>query len=213
MSHTYDPPGAASEPDTDAGYWSDCLARVGASGDRQAVAELFRHFAPMVKAFAYRIPSLEHPDSFAEDLLQETMLKVWSKAASFDARLASPSTWIFAIARNMRIDLLRRQARHVVSKVSLSDDEEDGEIALDDIWFEDENSDVFNLLAQQRTRRQLQDSLQSLPPDQAHALEKVFLEDKSHAEVAAELRLPLGTVKSKLRRAMGRLREALEDLR
>jgi len=197
---------SAELADASAKHWSACIARVAASGDKEAFAELFKHFAPMVKAFAYRVPALDHAESFAEELLQETMFKVWSKAASFDSRLASPSTWIFTIARNMRIDLLRKQARHVINAVSLSDDEDGSDIDLEDIWFEDENSDVFNQLAQQRTRRQLQDSIQGLPAEQATALEKVFLEDKSHAVVAAELNLPLGTVKSRVRLALNKLK-------
>lgn len=206
MSNADDVTAGAEEAEARAAHWAQCIANVAATGDRQAFAELFKHFAPMVKAFAYRSASLDHAESFAEELLQETMLKVWSKSASFDPRLASPSTWIFTIARNMRIDLLRKQARHVVNAVSLSGADEEGDIDLEDIWFEDENSDVFNQLAQQRTRRQLHDSMQSLPAEQAHALEKVFLEDKSHAEVAEELQLPLGTVKSRVRLALNKLK-------
>lgn len=193
-------------PDPRAGHWVACLERVARDRDRLAFRELFDHFAPMVKSFAYKVPSLEQPDQFAEDLLQETMLKVWTKAASFDPKLASPSTWIFTVARNMRIDLLRKQARHVVNTVSMYAEDEDGEVDLEDIWFEDENSDVFNLLAQQRSRRQIHESLKTLPPEQAYVLEKVYMEDKSHSEVAEELALPLGTVKSRVRLALSKLK-------
>jgi RNA polymerase sigma factor (sigma-70 family) len=192
--------------DERAQYWVLCLQRVALQQDRAAFRELFEHFAPMVKAFAYKVPSLDQADSFAEELLQETMFKVWNKAPSFDAKLASPSTWIFTIARNMRIDLLRKQARHVVNAVSLSQDDDDGDINLEDIWFEDENSDVFNALALQRSRKQIHEALLTLPGEQAFVLEKVYLEDKSHAEVAAELALPLGTVKSRVRLALNKLK-------
>ncbi len=195
-----------SAADEHAQHWVQCMQRVAQQQDRLAFRELFNHFAPMVKAFAYKVPSLVHADSFAEELLQETMLKVWNKAASFDARLASPSTWIFTIARNMRIDLLRKQASHVVNTVSLYQDDEEGSISLEDIWFEDENSDLFNALAQQRSRKQIHEALATLPPEQACVLEKVYLEDKSHADVALELALPLGTVKSRVRLALSKLK-------
>ncbi|MEY3659648.1 MAG: hypothetical protein RLZZ169_473 [Pseudomonadota bacterium] len=206
MEFDVDQPDGAGASDARSGHWVDCLSRVAMQRDRAAFREVFDHFAPMVKSFAYKVPSLEQPDQFAEDLLQETMLKVWTKAASFDPKLASPSTWIFTIARNMRIDLLRKQARHVVNMVSMHAEDEDGEVDLEDIWFEDENSDVFNVLAQQRSRRQIHESLKTLPPEQAYVLEKVYMEDKSHSEVAAELSLPLGTVKSRVRLALSKLK-------
>jgi RNA polymerase sigma factor (sigma-70 family) len=192
--------------DARAQHWVECLRRVGAQRDTAAFRELFDHFSPLVRSFAYKVPSLEQPDVFAEELLQETMLKVWMRAASFDPLLSCPSTWVFAIARNMRIDLLRKQSRHVVNAVSLDVDKEDGGIDLDDIWFEDEHGDVFNQLALQRSRRQIQDSLRTLSPEQTAVLAKVYLEDKSHSEVAEELQLPLGTVKSRVRLALSKLK-------
>jgi RNA polymerase sigma factor (sigma-70 family) len=207
MDQELDPPDSANSlPDPRARYWSDCLLQVAQTQDQRAFRELFEHFAPMVKAFAFKIPSLEQSEQFAEDLLQETMIKVWNKANSFDPKLASPSTWIFTIARNMRIDLLRKQARHVVNAVALYGDDEDGDIDLEDIWFEDESSDVFNVLAQQRTRKQIHDSMKTLPSEQALVLAKVYLEDRSHADVAEELQLPLGTVKSRVRLALSKLK-------
>lgn len=187
-------------------HWVDCLNRVARQGDRLAFRELFNHFAPLIRAFAYKVHSLDHPDQFADELVQETLLKVWTRAATFDPKLASPSTWIFTIARNMRIDLLRKLARHVVNTVSLHGEDEDGELDMEDIWFVDETSDVFNHLAQQRSRRQIQESLLTLPEEQAFILRKVYMEDKSHAEVAQELDLPLGTVKSRVRLALNKLK-------
>jgi RNA polymerase sigma-70 factor (ECF subfamily) len=195
--------------DNDAGNarWIDCLARVARDQDRQAFHELFRHFGPLVKSFAWKVPSLQEAETFSEELVQETMLKVWTRAATFDPLLSSPGTWIFTIARNMRIDLLRKQARHTVNTVSLTrDDEDDDGLDLEDIWFEDDSGDVFNLLVQQRNRRQIHESLLTLPPEQAEILRKVYLEDKSHAEVAEELDLPLGTVKSRVRLALNKLK-------
>jgi RNA polymerase sigma factor (sigma-70 family) len=210
MDNEFEPPADTGASDPQVGYWADCLARVAQQQDRQAFQELFKQFAPMIKAFAYKVPSLEHADQFAEELLQETMLKVWTKAQSFDPKLASPSTWVFTIARNMRIDLLRKQARHVVNAVSLYGEDEEGDINIEDIWFEDENSDVFNMLAAQRSRKLIQESLLTLPAEQAFILEKVYMEDKSHSEVAAELQLPLGTVKSRVRLALTKLKVLID---
>jgi RNA polymerase sigma factor (sigma-70 family) len=188
------------------GHWVDCVARVASHQDRAAFRELYEHFSPLIRSFAFKVPGLEQAEVFAEDLVQETMLKVWTRAATFDPRLASPGTWVFTIARNMRIDLLRKQARHVVNTVSIHADDDDGAMDMEDIWFEDENSDVFNLLAQQRSSRMIHASLTTLPPEQAFILQKVYLEDKSHSEVAEELQLPLGTVKSRVRLALNKLK-------
>ena len=206
MDYESDDQNLATFPDEMVPRMIACLEKVGCSQDITAFSELFNHFSPMIKSFAYKVPALEQADSFADELLQETMLKVWNKAGSFNPALASPSTWIFTIARNMRIDLLRKQARHVVNNVSLNTEEDEGEISLEDIWFEDENSDVFNQLALQRSRKQIHDSLLVLPAEQKEVLVKVYLEDKSHAEVATELNLPLGTVKSRVRLALNKLK-------
>ena len=189
-----------------AGVLADYLVRVARDSDRKAFRVLFDHFAPLIRAFAYRVRSLDQPDQFADELVQETMLKVWLRAASFDPARASPSTWIFAIVRNMRIDLLRRRARHVVNTVPLHASTDDGELELDDVWFIDTDSDMFDQLARQRGRRAVRESLSALPPEQAFVLNKVYMEDKSHAEVAAELQLPLGTVKTRVRLALNKLR-------
>jgi RNA polymerase sigma-70 factor, ECF subfamily len=210
MDYEHDEPDSANSANERVLHWVACLQKVATAQDAQAFRELFDHFAPMIKSFAYKIPSLEQPDTFAGELLQETMLKVWTKAASFDARLASPGTWIFTIARNMRIDLLRKQARHVVNTVSLHHDEGDDEISLEDIWFEDTTDGLIDQLAQQRSRKQLHESLRNLPPEQSTVLTKVYLEDKSHAEVAIELNLPLGTVKSRVRLALNKLKLVID---
>lgn len=186
--------------------WIACLQRVAVQQDRSAFRELFDHFAPLIKSFAFKVPALQEIETFSEELVQETMLKVWTRAATFDPALASPGTWIFSIARNMRIDLLRKQARHTVNIVSLTRDDDEDDSDLEDIWFEDESGDVFNQLVQQRSRRQIHESLLTLPPEQAGILRKVYLEDKSHSEVAAELGLPLGTVKSRVRLALNKLK-------
>ena len=192
-------------------HWSKCLELVGKDQDRDAFQKLYSHFSPLIKAFAFKVPALEHLDTFADELVQETMIKIWKKAGSFDPSIASPSTWIFSIARNMRIDLLRKQARHTVNTVSIEGKREDDDgFDLEDIWTLDEDNDVFNQLALQKNRLMLHESLKTLPEEQAFILRKVYMEDKSHSEVATELEMPLGTVKSRVRLALSKLRVTVD---
>jgi RNA polymerase sigma factor (sigma-70 family) len=186
--------------------WTECLQRIGHSQDRVAFRRLYEHFAPLIKSYAYKVPGLEQTEVFAEELIQETMLKVWTKAAGFDPRLASSGTWVFTIARNMRIDMLRKSARHAINTVSIQPDEDESTLELEDIWFEDELSDVLSIVSQQSSARLIRESLETLPQDQAEILRKVYMEDKSHTEVAEELQLPLGTVKSRVRAALNKLK-------
>lgn len=206
MTFESDNKGADTTFEEGSARWTNCLQLIAETQDRAAFQQLFTHFAPLIKSFAYKVPSLQETESFAEELVQETMLKVWTRAATFDASLSSPGTWIFTIARNMRVDLLRKLARHVVNSVSIHQDDEEDELDLQDIWFEDESSDLFNLLVQQRSRKQIHASLLALPAEQSTILRKVYLEDKSHVEVAQELELPLGTVKSRVRLALNKMK-------
>jgi RNA polymerase sigma factor (sigma-70 family) len=211
MSQQHDNDLQKNYPEDNTNLWASCIARVARRQDRDAFRQLFEHFAPLVKSFAYKVPGLEHADVFSEELVQETMLKVWTRAETFDANLASPSTWIFTIARNMRVDMLRKTGRHVVNTVSIhGDPNDDDSLDMEDLWFEDESSDVFNKLVQQRTRTMIRESLLQLPEEQAFILKKVYLEDKSHSEVANELGLPLGTVKSRVRLAMTKMKLILD---
>jgi RNA polymerase sigma-70 factor (ECF subfamily) len=184
--------------------WSECLEKIASKGDREAFRLLFNKFSPLIKAFAIRLSSGTKSENLAEELVQETMLKVWQKAGSFNSEKANASTWIFTIARNTRIDLLRKKARHQNNRVA-NDHSEEG-FDVEDIWIEDENEDVFNQIAKQRSIKSLHDTLQELPEEQSFILKKVYLEDKSHSEIAQELDLPLGTVKSRVRLALNKLR-------
>ena len=183
--------------------WSNLLEKVALHSDRDAFQQLFTHFSPLIKAFSNKQGGANHGDNFAEEIVQETMIKVWKKAASFNVEKANASTWIFTIARNTRIDLLRKNSRHFRNKAS-SDQYEDT-FDVDDIWIENENEDVFNQLAKQRNSEMLHESMKALPEEQSFILKKVYLEDKSHSEIAEELQLPLGTVKSRVRLALNKL--------
>ena len=184
--------------------WSECLEKIASNGDREAFRLLFNKFSPLIKAFAIRLSSGSKSENLAEELVQETMIKVWQKAGSFNSEKANASTWIFTIARNTRIDLLRKLARHQNNRVA-NDHSEEG-FDVEDIWIEDDDKDIFNMMVKQRSIKSMHETLQELPEKQSFILEKVYLEDKSHSEIAAELELPLGTVKSRVRLALNKLR-------
>jgi RNA polymerase sigma-70 factor (ECF subfamily) len=164
--------------------------------DRAAFGALFGYFAPRVKAWMLRAGATP---AAAEELAQETMLMVWRKAPLFDPSRAGVTTWIFAIARNLRLDALRRE-RHP-SDLLVDESDGPGEAAPADHAFD----------MREREAR-IRDALTQLPPEQASVVRKAFFEDKPHADIEKELGIPLGTVKSRLRLAMNRLRTALEDL-
>lgn len=192
------------EPST----WSECLLRVANHSDQAAFQRLFNKFSPLIKAFAIRQSAVGEQASLSEELVQETMVKIWQKAGSFNPKKASASTWIFTIARNTRIDLLRKTARHHQNRIS-NDHSEDG-FDVEDIWIENEDEDAFNQLVKQRNSEMLHKSIKELPHEQEFILKKVYLEDKSHTEIAEELNLPLGTVKSRVRLALTKLRVSVE---
>jgi RNA polymerase sigma-70 factor (ECF subfamily) len=134
----------------------------------------------------------------AQEIAQEALIMVWRKAASFDRTRASAATWLYTIARNKRIDLLRRGGKPAIET---------------DDWLtvyaaEEEDADQSVLAGQ--TYKRMKELMEALSPDQRVVLEKAFFEDKTHTAIAGELGLPLGTVKSRIRLALGKLRESLE---
>jgi RNA polymerase sigma factor (sigma-70 family) len=173
----------------------ELIERIGRQADRAAFAELFRLFAPRLKSYLMR----QGCDfAVAEDLMQETMVMVWRRAASFDATRASAATWLFTIARNKRIDSLRRQRRPAI-------DLDDPALVADPAPSAEEP-----VLANERGRR-LAEALATLPAEQAALIRLAYFDDRAQSEIAAETRLPLGTVKSRLRLALVKLRRALEE--
>ena len=183
----------------DAANGSDHAALIEAIAqrrDRAAFAALFSYFGPRVKAWMLRAGA--NPAA-AEEVVQETMIAVWQKARLFDPARAGASTWIFTIARNQRIDALRKE-RHPSTLMVDPVEEPDAPIQADSVV----------AMSQQETR--IRSALSLLPPEQADVIRKAFFEDKVHAEIEKELGIPLGTVKSRLRLALNRLRATLRDL-
>ena len=174
--------------------WSVLLVSVGENRDRKAFAQLFAHFAPLLKSFA---EASRHEGWFtgvSEDSVQEVMIKVWQKAAGYKPEKASATTWIYTVARNCRIDMLRRKSN--TQHLPLENE---------DFWHEPDEETPVSLLRQKRSEDKVQASLAQLPKEQDEILRKVYLEGKSHAEASEELGLPLGTVKSRVRLALQKM--------
>jgi RNA polymerase sigma-70 factor, ECF subfamily len=174
---------------------ADLIEAIAIRQDRAAFAALFRHYAPRLKSFVMRGGA---DAEAAQEIAQEAMIMVWRKAASFDRGRASAATWIYTIARNKRIDLLRRTGRPAI----------DTEEWLTIFASEGESADTSVLVGQTYIR--VKELMKDLSPEQLIVIQKAFFEDKTHTAIAAEMRLPLGTVKSRIRLALGRLRQALE---
>jgi RNA polymerase sigma-70 factor, ECF subfamily len=176
---------------------ADLLQRIAERGDAEAFNELFQSFAPRVKSYMMRAGA---DPTTAEELAQETLLMVWRKAGLYSSDKGSASTWIFTIARNLRIDRLRRE----VPWQELPEGHD--EIRSNDPTPEDAVSDRER---QDRT----QTALAALPEEQKAVVSLSYLSGLSHSEIAERLNLPLGTVKSRMRLAYQKIREAVEDLK
>ncbi len=191
-------PGAQAERSApaapDRAHFAALMRRVAETQDREAFAALFAYYAPRVKSYLLRIGAGE---ALAEELAQEAMLVVWRKAALFDPAQASVSTWIFRIARNRRIDAARRDGKPALSA-------EEPMLAPAQTEAPDER------LSALEREDAVRAALAELPPEQIALLQAAFYEGLSHSEIAAREGLPLGTVKSRIRLAFGRLRAKLD---
>ena len=179
--------------------WGSLVSAIAKRQDRAAFAALFEFFAPRIKAFMKRSGASE---AKAEELAQETMLAVWRKAALFDPASAGAAAWIFTIARNLRIDAHRRERRGGV--IETSDVEIEFQI--------DDSPQPDALLATTQSEERVRSALTKLSNEQMRVVELSFFEEKAHAEIAEILEIPLGTVKSRLRLAMSRLRNLLSEI-
>ncbi len=168
----------------------ELIEAVAKDQDKSAFSELFAYFFPRIRAYAVRGGS---GSTEADELAQETMLTVWRRAASFDRTKAAVSTWMFAIIRNKRIDRVRRVKHYDV------DLEEAEQLSVD-------TADPGEAYDMARAGSALRETMKSLPLDQLTILQKAYFEHKTHVEIAEELQLPLGTVKSRIRLALKKLR-------
>ena len=176
--------------------WAQLIGRV-AEGDREAFRRLFEHFAPRVKGLMLKAGASSDD---AEEIAQETLLAVWRKAAQFDPVSAGASAWIFTIARNLRIDSVRRVARTGVV---------DHEAELD--YLVDPAEQVDDAMARNDEADRIARALSCLSEEQSMAIRLSFIEERPHPEIADFLGIPLGTVKSRIRLAMNRLRALLDE--
>jgi RNA polymerase sigma-70 factor (ECF subfamily) len=183
---------AMTAEDVSAAPWVAHVRRIHEARDQQAFAELFTHFAPRVKAFLIRSGA---SDAFAEECTQEVMATLWRKAHLFDPARASVATWIFTIARNRKIDVLRRQARPEPEDLP---------------WGPEPEPDQAETMELQQQSARLDAALATLPAKQRDLIERAYFGDKSHSEIAEETGLPLGTIKSRIRLALERLRHAMK---
>jgi RNA polymerase sigma-70 factor (ECF subfamily) len=173
----------------------DLLTAVGTDRDNKAFIELFDHFQPRVQAQMVRRGLAPYA---AADIAQDVMEAIWCKAKQFDRSKSAASTWVFSIAQNRRVDVHRRTREHTFDIADLSlipDDRADNETSTDTAQRE----------------RHVHRALDALPLDQFKMVQLAFFEGLSHSTIAARTRIPVGTVKSRLRLAFSRMRRLLTD--
>jgi len=171
----------------------DLLRAVGQRQDRKAFAALFAYFGPRIKSYLMKHGASE---AAAEEILQNTFVTVWEKAAGYNPQKAAASTWLFTIARNKRIDALRREKY-------ISYDSDAPAVTQAPASKPAPDEDYVDIKAAEK----LSAALKDLPPEQSELLQMAYFEDKSHQAIADETNIPLGTVKSRLRLALEKLRQ------
>lgn len=176
----------------DTQHWVELLVAVGQRQDSDAFEALFRHYAPRVKAYLIRT-GLNAAQ--AEDCMQDVMVTLWRKAHLYDPRRAGVSTWLFTIARNRKIDLIRRAGRPEPEELP---------------WGPEPEPDQADALALAQETGRLTEAVAALPEKQRDLVERAYFGDATHTEIAAVTGLPLGTIKSRIRLGIDRLRANLE---
>lgn len=185
---------SSSEPDVkDASYWASQMSIVARKRDRECFMRIYDHFAPRVRLY---LRGLGSPDAVAEELAQEALLRLWQRAELFDAGRGGLSTWLFRIARNLHIDRVRSEPQWA---------------AVQDVLERmDDGIEAGHSHAERSAElADLRDRIDKLPAIQSRLIRMSYFEAKSHQEIADELGMPLGTVKSSLRRAFLRLQLAV----
>lgn len=172
--------------------WAEHMRLIRDGRDQAAFAALFRHFAPRIKAFLMRSGT---DAALAEECAQDVMATVWQKAHLFDPSRATAATWIFTVARNRKIDALRKLRRPEPEELTWGPEAEPAQDAA---------------LELRQDTEALSAALADLPTKQRELIERAYFGDLSHSEIAAETGLPLGTIKSRIRLALDRLRHSMK---
>ena len=171
-----------------------CIELIGKNQDKLAFNSVFRYFAPRLKSFLVKAGST---DSQAEEVIQEVMIAIWTKSSTYDSSKSSVSTWIYTIARNKRIDKIRKEKRHY-----LSESDEGLEIPVDST----QEKEIFSA----QVSNSLKKYMSNLPEEQSKLLKLSYFYNKTHADISTELKIPLGTVKSRIRLALTKMRHLVE---
>lgn len=179
--------------DAASGSFESDLKNVGQCRDKAAFKRLFLHFAPRLKTY---LRKLNASDELCEDIIQDVMVTIWRRAPQYDPNRAAASTWIYTIARNRRIDIFRRRRGD--------------EVEFEEYYETDLVPSGFDLFATKEVESKIAEAIDQLPEKQSQMLRIFYFEDKTHLEIAEELALPLGTVKSRLRLAINKLRSLIE---
>jgi RNA polymerase sigma-70 factor (ECF subfamily) len=183
-----------SDPRAMANSLADCICRIAVARDEAAFEVLFRHFAPRLKSYFVRLGA---DLSMAEEITQEALVSVWKNAGQFERSKAAASTWIFTIARNLSIDRFRQARRPAFDPSDpalVPDDEPPPDIQLE----------------RAETEQKVRQIMNSLSPNEKSVLMLSFYENRSHGEIAKQLGLPIGTVKSRIRLAFAKIRSTLD---
>lgn len=185
------PKTAGKEPLDDASIW---LGKIATQQDKSAFVALFNYYAPRVKAYLRR----QGVDGTqADDITQEVMLQVWNRASQFDATKARPSTWIYTIARNRLIDVWRSQKNNLVE-------------FNDPALLPEESYDQTQSIAAEERNDTLHSAVAELSPAQRAIIEETYFQERSQRMIAKARKIPLGTVKSRLRLALDHLRQKVK---
>lgn len=180
------------------GYWSGQMQAVARSRDQASFMRIYDHFAPRVRLY---LRGLGAPEMVAEELAQEALLRLWQRADSYDAARSTLSTWLFRIARNLHIDRLRRENHWLAVDIDAEDAPQ----------FEQETENPhFSSAESYAAHADLNERIERLSATQARLIRMSYFEAKSHQQIADELGMPLGTVKSHIRRAFQQLQSSVQ---
>ena len=171
------------------------MEAVASARDVDAFERLFRHYGPRVRAFMMRQC---RDGQMADELMQETMMTVWNKAGLFYSDRGTVDAWIFTVARNLRTSAFRKAKRPVFDPT-------------DPVFVPDDPLEPGDHLERIDDAERLRRAMEDLPPEQLEVLKYAFFDEISHRKLAEKLNLPVGTIKSRIRMAFGKLRKALED--